>query len=133
MKNILLLLLVLNFTFSFAQPDERISTIDFIEVLNDNYDETLFYYQNNWQQLRIKALEKGYINNYQLLETIPTEESPYSFILITTYTNKEQFDHREKHFQGLIKEKGGLKLLNDKEPKEFRQASRGHDMVKHWG
>ena len=128
----MLLLLVLSFTFSFAQPDERISTIDYIEVLNNNFAETLYYYQNNWKQLRIKALEKGYINNYQLLETIPTEESPYRFILVTTYANQVQYDHREKHFQGLIKEKGGLKLLNDKEPKEFRHAFRGHDMVKHW-
>ena len=126
------LLLVLSAYSSFAQQDQRISTIDYIEVLNDNFAETLFYYQNNWQQLRIKALEKGYISNYQLLETIPTEESPYRFILITTYANEEQYGHREKHFQGLIKEKGGLKLLNDKEPKEFRHAIRGHDMVKHW-
>ena len=131
MKKLLILLLVSNFTLSFAQHNERISTIDFIEVLNDNHDETLFYYQNNWQQLRIKALEKGYINNFELLETKPTEESPYSFILITTYANQEQYDQREKHFQELMAQKSGLKLLNDKQPKDFRQTSRGHDMVKH--
>ena len=35
---------------------------------------------------------------------------------MTTYANKEQFEKREEHFQELIKEKGGLELMNEKKP-----------------
>ena len=43
-------------------------------------------------------------------------------ILITTFSNAVQFDNRETHFSKLIKASGGLKLLNDKTPGEFRKS-----------
>ena len=114
---------------SFSQNNHKLSSIDFVEVVNNNHAETLFYYQNNWKALRESALKKGYIESYNLLEIEPSEATPYHFILITTYGNKEQYDNRENHFQELIKASGGLKLLNDKEPADFRNIIHGQDPV----
>lgn len=128
----LILILALTFTCIVnAQDNEKITTIDFVEVLNNNKAETLYYYQNNWLVLRKAAVKKDYIYNYELLETQPTEDAPFTFILITTYANKNQYDKREDNFGELIKAKGGLKLLNEKQPGDFRKIIYGKDPVKH--
>ena len=114
-------------TVVFGQKNEKISTIDFVKIVNNNKKEVVFYYQNNWEVLRKMAVKKGYIDSYQLLETKPTKDAPFSFMLITTYKNKAQFDKRESHFQELIKAKGKLKLLNNKKPGEFRKVIFGKD------
>ena len=106
--------------------------IDYVKVLNNNKSEALFYYQNNWQQLRIKAIEKGYIKSYQLLEVEPNSETPYTYILFTTYKNKVQYDNSENNFRELIDASGGLKLLNDKKPNEFRKVILHSGTIKHW-
>jgi len=117
---------------NFAQIDDRLTTIEFVQVVNNNKEEALFYFQNNWKVLRDKAIEQNYIHSYQLLETPASDEAPFQIMLITTYQNKAQYDLREDHFQELIKERGGLKLLNDKKPKEFRKSLFSKDMVRHW-
>jgi hypothetical protein len=106
--------------------------IDYVEVLNNNKSEALYYYQNNWEQLRIKAIEKGYIKSYLLLETKPTEKTPYHFMLITTYKNNLQYNASETNFNILIRESGGLKLMNDKKPGDFRKVILHNDAIKHW-
>lgn len=107
---------------SAGQNDPKISTMDFVEVLNDNHEEALYFYKNNWKKLREIALEKEYIHSFKLLETEADERYPFSFILITTYSNNEQFEKREEHFSEVMKIKGGLELLNDKKPDEFRKT-----------
>ena len=111
-----------------AQENTKISTIDFVQIINNNKKEAIYYYQNNWEVLRKMAVKKGYIHSYQLLETNHTKEAPFSFMLITTYKNKMQFDKREKHFEELIKAKGKLQLLNNKKPGEFRKTIFGKDV-----
>lgn len=69
------------------------------------------------------AINKNYIDSFQLLKSTFSDESPFHLILITTYSNKNQYDQREKNFTELIKEKGDLKLLNDKVPSEFRKSA----------
>ncbi|WP_233451019.1 hypothetical protein [Hanstruepera ponticola] len=115
-----------------AQTNDKQSSIDFVTVLNDNHAETLYYYQNNWKVLREAAMKRGYIESYELLEIKPNEATPYSFILITTYANQNQYDSREIHFEELIQASGGLKLLNEKTPNDFRKVIHGQDNVKHW-
>lgn len=68
------------------------------------------------------AIERGYIDSYEILETESTEEAPFHLILKTTYPNQNAFDQAEQRFQELIKEKGALQLLNDKKPGEFRKV-----------
>jgi hypothetical protein len=127
MKKITFFLFLLFCVHTFAQKNTKISTIDFVQVLNRNKKEVIFYYQNNWEVLRKMAVQKNYIDSYQFLETSPTKEAPFSFMLITTYKNQKQFAKREKHFQELIKAKGALKLLNNKKPGEFRKVIFGKD------
>ena len=122
-------LIIFIFTSSiYSQENTKISTLDFVQILNNNKKEVLYYYQNNWEILRKKAIKKNYILSYQLLETTPTNEAPFTFILITTYRNKVQFSKREFHFQELIKTNGKLKLLNHKKPAEFRKTIFGKDV-----
>ena len=124
MKQLLFLGFILISLTSFGQEkqDLKISTMDFVQVLNENRAEALFYYQQIWAKLRKIANEKAYISSYSLIETEPTLEFPVSFILITTYENAEQFELREEHFQEVMAQKGGLELLNNKKPDEFRKT-----------
>jgi len=132
MKNLFLIILMAIGSISYGQANEKITTIEFVEILNNNKNEALFYFQNNWKVLRDKATAKNYIQSYQLLETQKSDDAPFQIILMTTYQNKKQYDQREKHFQELIKQSGGLKLLNDKKPTEFRKSLFSKDSVKHW-
>ena len=132
MKNLFLIILMAIGSISYGQANEKITTIEFVEILNNNKNEALFYFQNNWKVLRDKATAKNYIQSYQLLETQKSDDAPFQIILMTTYQNKKQYDQREKHFQELIKQSGGLKLLNDKKPTEFRKNLFSKDSVKHW-
>ncbi|MFS4467669.1 hypothetical protein [Maribacter sp. 2210JD10-5] len=115
-----------------AQKGEKISTIDFVEILNKNHAEAEYYYKNNWKKLRQTALEKGYIHSFEIIETKATEDAPFHIILVTTYANMEKYKPRESHFQELIKASGGLKLLNDKKPNEFRKTVFNKEMAQHW-
>jgi hypothetical protein len=131
MKTVLTLFFIFCVSFVYGQTD-KISMIDYVQIINNHKDEALFYYQNNWEQLRIKAIEEDYIDSYQLLETEPTETEPYNFILITTFKNEIQYHAREEHFNRLIEAGNGLKLLNDKKPGEFRKVIKHIENVKHW-
>jgi hypothetical protein len=121
LKNLLIALFFSVMQLSFAQENERISTVDFVQIVANNREEALFYYEYNWKALRAIALKKNYIVSYEIMETQCSEDAPFHLMLITTYANKAQYDQREKHFQELIKEKGKLLLLNDKQPREFRK------------
>ncbi|BAO75341.1 hypothetical protein [Winogradskyella sp. PG-2] len=107
---------------SFSQSNERITTIETVEILYGKEEEAIYYFQNNWKKLRARAIEKEYIHSFQLMKTSFSSETPFHIILVTTYTNKEQYKNREKHFTELIKASGGLKLLNDKKPNELRKS-----------
>lgn len=122
MRKTVLFISVLFCMVSYAQKNTRTTTIDFVQVLNNNNKEAIYYYKNNWEILRKMAVKKNYIHSYELLATTPTKEAPFSFMLLTTYKTQKQFTEREKHFQELIKTKGNLKLLNDKKPGEFRKT-----------
>jgi hypothetical protein len=115
-----------------AQSDERVSTIDFVQVLNDNKAETLYYYQHNWEELRKEALAKGYIDSYQLLEAQASIAEPFQFMLVTTYADKVQYDTREAHFKELIAQQGEVKLLNDIPKSEFRKILFSKEIIRHW-
>jgi hypothetical protein len=131
MRILIILLLLGMSTIGTAQTDERTTVIDFVEILNDNHEEALYYFENNWLALRKKAIDKGYIDSYQLLETPYSEAAPFHFMLITTYANQEQYDQSEDRFVELIEEKGPLQLLNAKQPGEFRKIVFYKEMVRH--
>lgn len=130
-KVLCLLVLLMVSTISNAQQETRISSIDFVQVLNKNHDEALYYYHNNWRWLRELAVEKGYIVDYEFYQVERTAETPYDLILITVYGNKAQSEAREENFTELIELKGDLRLLNEKQPGEFRKLLMGHDKAIH--
>ncbi|GAA3606558.1 hypothetical protein Q4Q39_11090 [Flavivirga amylovorans] len=119
-------------SISYGQQGDKISTIDFVQILNDNKEEAAFYYQNNWKVLRKMAIKKKYIHSFQILETPANEDAPFHLMLITTYLNEEQYKLREDHFSELIKEKGKLELLNDKKPGAFRKTLFSKEKTLHW-
>ena len=112
-----------------AQNSEQISSMDFVQIQNNNTAEAMHYYEHNWKVLRKQALEKNYIASYQLLQSEYSEATPFHLILITTYKDKAQFDKREDHFRELIEALGDLNLMNDKKPSEFRKTVFGTDAV----
>ena len=115
---ILILTIVSSGPYILAQ--EAISTMDFVQILDGRKNETLFYYENNWKVHREKALAKGYIKSYQLLEAARGDGPAFDIVLITTYANQEQYNKREENFGLLIEAHGERKLLNDLQPSEFR-------------
>lgn len=131
MKYYSLLFTLLFISLSFGQNDQKISTVETVEVLNNNKAEAIYYFKNNWKVLRDNAIKKGYIHSYSLMETTYGEETPFHIILITTYSNKEQYEKREIHFKELIDSHGSLRLLNDKKPGEFRKSRFSADPAKH--
>ncbi len=136
MKQMIFYLLLISSFSSYAQTseldiNEKISTLDFVQVLDNNMDEALFYYKNNWQELRDSAVARGYISSYELMETKHTDDAPFHFILKTTYSNSEQFKIREENFEKLIEQRGDRKLLNLKQPKEFRKIIFSKESVLH--
>lgn len=132
MKRFLILFLWCVCYTSLAQENMRLSTIDFVTVVADKHAEALFYYQNNWKVLREAALEKGYIDSYQLLET-NNSDTPYQLILVTTYADAAQYEAREQHFETLIQARAGsVKLMNKTEPAGFRTVLYSLEAVKNW-
>lgn len=129
-KTILLGFMLMVSSISIGQHDNSISSISFVQILNDHKAEAVFYFQNNWKVLREMAINKNYIQSFQLLKTPFTEDAPFHIMLITTYADKAQYDLREDHFTELIEEKGPLKLMNDKKPNEFRKTLFSKKMVR---
>ncbi|WP_338759512.1 hypothetical protein WAF17_11835 [Bernardetia sp. ABR2-2B] len=117
---------------STTENTEKLSTIDFVQILNNNKEEAIFYYQKNWKVLREMALEKGYIDSFELFEMDADKDSSFEIMLITTYSSKQQYEKREEHFAEIMKLKGGLELLNDKKPNEFRKTLFSKNSVTHF-
>ena len=129
---VILLLIVLSFySICDGQQDKRMSLMIFVQVLNDNKEEAIFYYQNNWGAMAELAIERGLMESHQILETPYSEEEPYHLILIVTFFNEEQYDNREEPYFELLKEIGPEKLMNDKKPDEFRKELYKKRRVKH--
>ena len=126
-----LLLLFTAMTLSSIAQESKLSTIEFVQILNNNKEEAVFYFENNWAALRDRAIENGYISSYQLLETPTSVDQPFQIMLVTTYSNEQQYRDREKHFEQLINTSGGLKLLNDKQPGDFRKSLFSKQRVQH--
>ena len=131
MKLKLLAFFLLGSMLLHGQEEPQISAIEFVEILNDNRAEALYYFKNNWKVLREKALFQGHISGFQLMENKKSEEAPFDLILMTNYASNQQYSDREKVFQALISESGGLKLMNGKKPSEFRKSVFSLEKIKH--
>ena len=131
MKYLFICLCLFISTLTFAQSDDSLAFMNFVEILNDNKEEAIYYYENNWKVLRDQAIERGFISSYQLLEVPYSEEAPFHIILVTSFATQEQYDAVEENFEILISERGERRLLNDKMPSEFRRIIFSKDNVKY--
>ncbi|MEP5611697.1 MAG: hypothetical protein ABJP45_05575 [Cyclobacteriaceae bacterium] len=131
MKKILVLCSSLICFGSFGQADERITSLDFVQVLNDNYEEAIYYYQYNWRILREWAVEEKVISSYEFFQTESTPDQPFDFILRTTYPDSARFALREENFERLIQKKGDLKLKNKLQPGDFRKILFSKELSRH--
>jgi hypothetical protein len=104
----------------------EVVTVDFVRVLNDHHEEAVYYYENNWKQHRIKALDRGYISSYKLLVKT-SDDGQTDILLITGYASDSQYEAREDNFAVVMREsrRDGPALLNDKTPGEFRDVVDG--------
>lgn len=130
-KIVLLFFLLSSYSMSIGQENEKVSIMFFVQVLDDNYEEAIYFYQNNWKVRGEIALERGLIESFQILETQYSEEQPFHIIVLTTFKNQEIYDNREEPFYALVKELGEVKLLNDKKPDEFRKVLFTKRNIKH--
>ena len=132
MKKLVIFFIVLcSFSICNGQENEKVSIIRFIQIVNDNYEEAIYYYQNNWKVYGEISLERGLMESFQILETPYSDEEPFHIIHIMTFKNKEIYDNREGPFYALVKELGEKKLLNEKKPEEFRKILFTKRRVKH--
>lgn len=120
MKSLICSFLLL-LALSTSAQNQKVSTIDFVQIVDDNREEAIFYYENNWLKLRQAAIEREFIVSYEFISVDASPEAPFDLILMTTYPNLKAFEKAEENFSILIKERGELKLLNDKKPGEFRK------------
>jgi len=122
MKKLLFLLILLSTGSVSAQ---EVSIFDFVKTVDNNKEELIYYYENNWKILRDIALERDFIESYELLITEADSTADFDVILITRYKNEKQYQQGEERFQQIIKERnkeyGGVKLLNELNPGEFRK------------
>jgi hypothetical protein len=101
-------------------------TVDLVKVLNGNKQEAVYYYENNWKQHRIKALDRGFISSYRLLVRT-SDDGNTDILLITGYASESQYEAREENFAVVMHDpqRDGPDLLNEKPPGEFREVFDG--------
>ena len=102
-----------------AENDDTITVVEGIAVLDGRLDEAIFYYQNNWGYFRRQALERDYIESFDIVIGDDRTES-VDIVLITRFDSVEQHDAIEDRFEEIMSERE-LKLLNDVEPGDFRK------------
>ena len=114
MRTIMLVVLLGTITFGYTLEYGKISTMDFVQIVDNNTEEGVFYYENNWMVLGDNAFEKNYIHSFEFFETLPKVEAPFQLRFITTNTDKEQYNLAEERFDRLIAEMESLRLMNQK-------------------
>jgi hypothetical protein len=122
MNRFILIVLLFVVTIARSQTQRTISVIDFVKIKSGKQLEAMFFYENNWKMYREIALEKGYINTYQLLATVPDTTRGFDLMLITEYADSVQLKLSEARFQQIIKSTrpNGPVLLNNVKPNDFR-------------
>jgi len=108
-------------TTTLPKPSNAIRIMDFVKIKPEKEAEALFFYENNWKIYREKALEKGYISNYELIRVKGDEAVNFDFILMTEFPDAASLEKVEANFQPLMKElrPNGPVYLNELRQKDF--------------
>ncbi len=100
-----------------------IETIDFIKVKDGRRDDARYYYENNWRLYRDTAVKRGVIHSFEYID-VSTINPSFDIILITRYSDEEQFKKSEEAFAAIIKEltPNGPFVRGSSKPDEFRKV-----------
>ncbi len=131
MKNILFFFLLISSTSRVAAQQARpVAMVSLVKILDNKKAEALFFYENNWKVYRETALQKGYIQSYQLLFSQEDSTVNFDMIMVTTFKDSIQFSRGEENFGTIIKSlrTNGPLLLNDLKPDSFRKLVTGNNM-----
>lgn len=109
--------------FMMSQIKNSMAKIDFVKIKNNNQNEAIYFYENNWKKFREAAISKSYIKSYELLTDESFSNSNFDIILITEYVDENQFSRYEENFESITTSlhPNGPQFLNRKKPSEFRE------------
>lgn len=96
-----------------------LKTMDYVEILEGNRKEALYFYENNWAKFRAYAAYHGYIKGFRI-QLMPDADA-YDIVLETEYADSTQLIAIEEHFSNWIKTRPSPDLLNDIKPDGFRK------------
>ena len=115
--------------FTQAGQAQTVSSVDIVKVDARYQKEAEFFYRENWQAFRKKAMEKNVISGFEMMQTPTDSTGHYTLILITRYQDSVYYHSREKNFEPIMKSisPNGPKMLNNIDRKQFLQYVDGFD------
>ena len=99
---------------------DGVTVVEGIDVVAGRTEEAVYYYTNNWLTFREAALEKGYIDSYELIVGDSTTDD-VDILLITRFASERQYLDVEERYTELMGDHQ-LVLLNEVQPGEFRRS-----------
>ena len=124
MKRILLLISFITF-FSGSKAQEidldRVTMVEFINVVGGNWQEALYYYRNNWVVIHQKAKDKGAIQDFNMISFQDFPDREMDIVLITEFKDKDQMRKSQEKLSKIKVSHGTADLLNELRPAEFRK------------
>lgn len=94
--------------------------MDIVKVKNNNFDEAVYYFEQNWKAYREVAIKQGIISSYRMYLN-KKDSSDRHIVLITEYADSTTFKNSRENFRPILKSvrPNGPILLNQKQPNEF--------------
>ncbi len=122
MKIIFTLVWVISSIYLQAQTQSKVAVLEFVEILDGQIEEAMYYYENNWKRLREIAIKRGDIDDFKIMMD-SSDSSSIKLYLYTEFPGKYALEKSEERFGHIIQEVSskGPKLLNDIPPSEFRK------------
>lgn len=112
-------------TFKVMAQTNSIWVVDIVQIKNGLQKEADYYYSQNWKPARDRMLAKKFIKSYKMVSVKADSAQPAGYVLMTEFADSTSYGQSEARFQTVFKElrpDDKLKLLNDKQPGEFRQV-----------
>lgn len=115
--------------FAQAGLAQTVSSVDIVKVDARYQKEAEYFYRENWQAFRKKAMEKKLISGFEMMQTPTDSTGHYTLILITRYQDSSSYHSREKNFEPIMQSisPNGPKMLNRIDRKQFLQYVDGFD------
>jgi len=113
-------------------PEKEIVLVEFVNVVRGNWQEALYYFENNWLVIRETAKKKGIISSFRMVSFQDYPGREFDILLITEYENSDKYKKSEERLSKLVKSKGAPELLNELNPNDFRKTIFKQKGVQYW-